>query len=829
MLIPANATSPKQTRPGPRTSGLVRIILSFILCSILIFGLSSITFAEQMVTLLFVNGEKKGEVFVHRTESGDFLVRSEDLKDAGLSLPANTIIQVSGEPHISLRAMAGVSFTFDEKTLTLNIKADPSLFPMTFVDFAGQPLQNVYYPKESSLFLNYGVQYQAGDGFTFQSLNLSNEVGIRRGDYLFLADTLFTKDSGHGNFVRLHTSVIHDDREKLQRTTYGDLFASSGSLGSSVNMGGIGITKVFSMDPYLITYPTLNVVGQASLPSEVDIYVNGIKIRTERISPGEFQLRNFSAYGGAGVVELVVRDSFGREQRYRYPFYAADNILLKKGLHDFSYNIGFLREKFASESNRYSKPAVVAFHRYGLSDSLSIGFRGEATEDVVNAGPQATVGLWTFGVLNLSLSGSVGHGAGTATDVSYQYQTGRFNTRLFYQYFSKSYGLITADSPGFLRKYVAGADFGYTYPKFGSLSLDLSTQKTYEGTEKRIITFGYSKNIFGNVTLNSTFSRSWDTTAGYSNNIFVGLTYTPKTDLSISARHDSTNNSGTEAIQIQKNAPLGEGIGFSALVQRNYAPGQDDRFTIDPMLQFNGRYGILRGEANASQTGGTLAAQYQLNASGALVLLDGVASLTRPVTDSFAVVKVGDIKGVTVRSGGQDIGKTDSSGRVFITNLSSYNDDQIAINDKDIPIEYYFPTVKKLVSPSLRSGSCVGFMVKKIQPVTGTLAIRFNGELKPLEFYEAEVQVDGRKVAFPTGAGGEFYIDISQSEEFKKSTSSVENNCSSIANDTSAFLKPGRYQASVQYEGRRHSFTLTIPDTTDPIIDLGQVVFDATP
>ena len=122
-----------------------------------------------------------------------------------------------------------------------------------------------------------------------------------------------------------------------------------------------------------------------------------------------------------------------------------------------------------------------------------------------------------------------------------------------------------------------------------------------------------------------------------------------------------------------------------------------------------------------------------------------------------------------------------------------------------------------------------GVCGKKIQPVTGTLAIRLNGELKPLEFYEAEVQVDGKKVAFPTGAGGEFYIDISQSDEFKKRTSSMENSCSSIANDTSAFLKPGRYQASVQYEGKRHSFVLTIPESTDPIIDLGQVVFDATP
>lgn len=829
MLIFANASFPKQNRPSPCTHDIARFILSIILCCIVIFGLSPLSFAEQMVTLLFVNGEKKGEVFVHQTESGDFLLRTEDLKDAGLSAPAGMIIQMGGEPHISLRAMEGVSFTYDEKSLTLYIKADPSLFPRTFIDFAGQPFQNVYYPKESSLFLNYGAQFQASDGFSFQSFSLTNEIGIRRGDYLFLTDTLYTKDTGRDYFVRLHTSVVRDNRSELRRTTYGDLFASSGSLGSSVNLGGIGISKVFSMDPYLITYPTLDVIGQVSLPSEVDIYVNGIKIRTERVTPGEFQLRNFSAYGGAGVVELVVRDSFGREQRYLYPFYAADNILLKKGLHDYSYNLGFLREKFASESNRYSKPAAIAFHRYGLSDFLSLGFRGEATDDVINAGPQASLRLWTFGVLNLSLSGSVGHGTGAATDVSYQYQNGRFNARLFYQYFSQSYGLISVDSFGLQRNYIAGADFGYTSPQFGSLSLDLSTQKIYEGTEKRIISFGYSKNLFGNITFNTTFSRTRDSIEGNSNNFYVGLTYTPKTNLSYSARHNSTKTSGTEAIQIQKNPPLGEGIGFSALFQRNSASQKDDTYTIDPTFQYNGRYGILRGEVNASQTRGTVAAQYQLNASGALVLLDGVASLTRPVTDSFVVVKVGDVEGVTVRSGGQDIGKTDSTGKVFLTNQSSYNANLIAINDKDIPIEYYFPRAQKLVSPSLRSGSCVGFLVKKIQPVTGMLSIRSSGELKPLEFYEAELQVDGRKVAFPTGAGGEFYIDISQSEEFKKSASSEEKSCSSIAVDTSAFLKPGTYQASVQYEGRRHSFSMTIPDSTDPIIDLGQVVFDATP
>jgi len=827
MPILAHEPFSLQRRSRLPVPGVRLFVNSLIIFCQLLLLFPSYAIAEQMVTLLTVNGERKGEIFVHRTRDGDFMLRVEDLRAAGLGEAGATTVPVEGEPHVSLRSMPGVSFTFDENTLSLNIQVDPALFPRSFIDFAGQPSRNVYYPKESSLFLNYGVQYQADEGFSFRGFSLTNELGARQGDYLFLTDTLYTKDTDLDRFVRLHTSVIRDYRESLRRMTFGDLFASSGSLGSSVNMGGIGISKIFGMDPYFITYPTLDVSGQAAVPSEVDVYVNGVKIRTERIAPGDFQLRNLSAYGGAGVVELVVRDSLGRERRYRYPYYAADNILLKKGLHDYSYNMGFLREEFGIRSNRYSKPALVAYHRYGLTDFFTLGFRGEADGDLANGGPQASFRLWIFGVLNLSLSGSLGHGTGSATDISYQYQNGRFNARLFYQQFSRSYGLIAADAYNLERRYAAGTGLGYTTPGFGSLSLDFSKEKYFGGIEKRIMSVGYSKDFPGNVTLNATFSRTRDTLSGSSNNFFVGLTYTPKMDLSFSARHESTDSREVETIQAQKNPPLGEGIGFRALVQRGHDDGLGETLGVNSMVQFNGRYGILRGEVSAAGARGRWEGGCQLNASGALVLLNGVTSLTRPVTDSFAVVKVGDIEGVMVRYGGQDIGRTDASGRAFFTGLGSYNDNLIAINDKDIPLDYYFPLVQRFVSPALRSGSCVGFTAKKMQPVTGTLMIRIDGEVKPVEFYEGEVLVAGRPVTFPTGSGGEFYIDVSQSDEYRKGMFSDGMSCASSSDDTGALLKPGTYQASVAYGGKRHAFSLTIPASTDPIIDLGQVVFDA--
>lgn len=82
-----------------------------------------------MVTLLFVNGEKKGDVFVWRNEDGDFLLRVEDLKEAGLGETAGTVTMEGGESHVSLRSIAGISFTFDEKNSPCTLQPSLRCFP----------------------------------------------------------------------------------------------------------------------------------------------------------------------------------------------------------------------------------------------------------------------------------------------------------------------------------------------------------------------------------------------------------------------------------------------------------------------------------------------------------------------------------------------------------------------------------------------------------------------------------------------------------------------------------------------------------------------------
>ena len=322
---------PIPTRPAGAGSRLLLLCLAAWLLTLFLPPLPS--WAEEMVTLLVINGQKKGEIFVHRTEDGDFLLLPADLDAAGLRELHAPPLLFDGQPYISLRSMTGVTFAFDERTLTLSLDASPALLPKTLIDFGGKQQKQVYYPEESSLFLNYALDYRSGEAAASSSVNLTNELGVRRGEYLFLTDTLATNDPSREGFTRLHTSVTRDDRKLMRRIVFGDLFASSGTLGSGTNLGGVSFSKVYGIDPFFVTYPTLELSGQASLPSEVDIYLNGSKIRTERVSPGEFQISNFSTYGGAGVIDLVVRDSLGREQRFSNPFYATDNLLLRPGLH----------------------------------------------------------------------------------------------------------------------------------------------------------------------------------------------------------------------------------------------------------------------------------------------------------------------------------------------------------------------------------------------------------------------------------------------------------------------------------------------------------------
>lgn len=333
----------------------------------------------EMILSVVVNGEKKGEFFVRRSEDGDMLIRPEDLGAVGLKDVAGKVETIDGTQYLSLRSIAGVSVVFVERTLTLEVVADPRLLPKRTIDFTPERRKTVLYPKDPSAFLNYGVNFTEGTLPGARDVSVTAQLGVRPGDVLFLSDASYDRSSATERFVRLQTSATYDWRKEMRRLVAGDFFASSGELGSTLNLGGVSVSRVFRIDPYFIGYPLADFSGVVALPSDAEIFINGARVRTEKLAPGGFELKNISYFGGVGDVVVVIKDPFGREQRISYPFYFTDAIL-REGLHEYSYNAGAQRKEFGVESNRYGGAAFSAFHRYGASDRLTVGLRAEGAD-----------------------------------------------------------------------------------------------------------------------------------------------------------------------------------------------------------------------------------------------------------------------------------------------------------------------------------------------------------------------------------------------------------------------------------------------------------------
>jgi outer membrane usher protein len=323
----------------------------------------------------------------------------------------------------------------------------------------------------------------------------------------------------------------------------------------------------------------------------------------------------------------------------------------------------------------------------------------------------------------------------------------------------------------------------------GSLSLGFDTTRKYTGLDTKSLLASYSRKITDRSNVIVHFNRDVKNRV---NEFNISINYYFKHGITASSGYKRTDGTSSERIQVTKSLPLGEGFGGRAAFEANQAePRNFNNYNLQ--LQYNAKYGQYGGEfvsVNRAET-------YSLTAAGGLTFVKDTLNFSRPIQDSFALVKVGDLKDVRVYLSNQEIGRTGASGKVLIPNLGSYYDNQISISDKDIPMEYTVSEVMKYVSPPLRSGSYIEFGAAKIQAFTGTLKLKVGQEIKPLEYIEFKILVEGKELLSPTGKGGELYL---------------EN------------IKPGKYRGEFKYLDKDYSFDIIIPKSDDIIVDLGEII-----
>ncbi|OQC53920.1 MAG: Fimbrial Usher protein [Deltaproteobacteria bacterium ADurb.Bin022] len=793
---------------------------------------------EQIIVNIHVNGVPKGDFFILRDSQGELFVNRNDFSQLGIDLPENAVsVEMEQDRYVALSSLSQFKTEFDEKQLVLFIMSPVELLPRTNIDLSAKKigLKDAYTPRENSFFLNYALNYSYFD-YSYDTLPegndqfmLVNKFGSRSGNFFFITDTQYTKNDLTSDFLRLMSYVTYERPHHLQWITLGDMFAISGNLGSTINIGGLGISKVYRMDPYLIRQPTLDFSGAAALPSQVDIYVDGILSGRQNIQPGQFDIRNLNYYGGTRDVELVIRDAFGIEQRFLYSVYFA-RTLLKHQLHEYSYNIGWLRDQYGTKSNEYDKLAFSAFHRYGATDWLTIGASAEAADDIYNASIQTTFLMpWTAGVVTLELAGSENaENTGWAGSVSHSYQSRKFGSSAVFTKYSHDYSTIASGSSPANMDYVAGISASYYMSRWGSFSLGYSQQKAYDFGERKTASASYSYNLTRLLTLGiiTQAIKTGNNDTDYQ--LYISLNYHSPTGFRAYAQHQSTDDGNSQKIQISKDQPIGEGWGGNILASRAERTAADTTYIVNPRAQYNARHLTYTWDSYFQDSDDVRQNVHRAGLAGSLVYAGGFWGMSRPVNDSFAFVRVDRLADVPVTINGQVVGETDREGLLIIPTLRSYNVNDISMKANDIPMEYSISGLNRKIFPPVWSGSCIALEAQKLSAVTGTLFMKKDGKKIQLEYVEIAMKVGEKELLSPTGKGGEFYLENSFGEDDAAAAETVvdKQSCNAIAQMIKAggsTIPPGTYKARVEYNGGECGFAVTFPETEEVITELGEI------
>ena len=709
---------------------------------------------------------------------GSLFAKGGDFERWRLRLPQVDPMWHLGESYYALDALPGIVSKLDAGSQTLMIQVPASLFLPT--SRFSRPALPAPTSSPPGAFLNYDLVAQRIVGKTHLDglieLGAFNDTGV--GTATALARNL----DGSGRLIRLETTWTRDAPGALASFRAGDAVSRSGAWSLPVRFGGVQWATNFAVRPGFVTFPLPAMSGESALPSTADLFITDALRGRETLPPGPFTLPNLPVITGEGELRVVVRDLLGREQVLSERYYASPR-LLRLGLTDFSYQAGFLRNNFGIESNDYGSAFAAGVYRTGFSDRFTGELSAELLSEQQTAGASGTF-LWNkLGVFTLSAAGSHSvRGNGALSAVEFERQSRSFSMNLRMQAASADFAQLGL--PPRLQAPIRISEARVGFPVFGASTVGLGyVERHYrDQPDMRIASLSYQMKAGPGSLLFSAFRL--ETLDGVRRaDSALAVTFTMPLDGRTSANagvvSQAGNSSGT--VQVQRNLPAGEGIGYQLLAR-------------------SGSEELLQGGISAQSAIGTYTAEaasshsdmaYRLGASGGLAWIDGHAFLTRRLSDSFALVRVGEYAGVQVYADNQPVARTDELGSALVPRLRAYDRNLLRVEQADLPLEAEIGALEREAIPYYRSGLVISFPVRPARGALLRLVLEDGKSPAP----GAQVRLDDGAESFPLGLDGEAYL-----------TGLAET-------------QRGR----AEWNGRRCVFELHVPQTNEPVPHLGTV------
>ena len=554
-------------------------------------------------------------------------------------------------------------------------------------------------------------------------------------------------DGWDDNSVRLDSSWSLSFPNKRLTLRVGDSVTMPARWSRSTRMGGIQLGTNNALQPYLVTAPLASFLGSAVLPSQLDLYINGVKRYTNNVPPGPFEIGAAPwRIDGLGQGQLVLTDAFGRATATNFSFYDT-SLLLREGLDEWSVEAGAIRKNYGIKSFDYgNNPFASGTWRRGLTNQLTMEAHGEATDHLANGGLGVMWLAGSFGVIGVSAAASSDHGdMGGLFAARYNWTNSRFRLTAQVTRTTHDYNDLAGRNGAPPLRESDYVQAGYSTRALGSFSFGYANQR-YRGMDRtRYATFNWYTRLGRQMAFSLSANQDIENT--HRRSLFATLTFTPAPRTTISGSVQADQDSQSYGISAQHSAPPKGGIGWNGSLYSS-----DGEVSGNGRVSYLSRYGetYAGGYANGDYSSGYVGQR------GAIVLMGGGVYPTRSIYDGFALVSTSGVPDVPVKLFNQQVGVTNEEGKLLVTGLRAYQLNGIAIDTTQLPVDLVAADLAHDAVPADRAGSAVNFDIRRIHALV--MAVVDAGG-KFVEPGSVARYPDGSGEAMVIGYDGQLYLE----------------------------------------------------------------------
>lgn len=528
--------------------------------------------------------------------------------------------------------------------------------------------------------------------------------------------------------MREDVRAIVDFPSRRLRAQAGDLYYPVKGFQVFRPMAGAALFTQFSMDSSRLTLPSGNYEVFLARPSKVIVYINGAMVQVLDLPAGRHNLRDFPFSTGLNDLRLEIMDDMGRTETKNFTYFSSSD-LLKPGLSELSYAVGVPSQDTGAERVYDSKRQTVSIsHRQGLTQKFTLGanYQGDSIQTV--AGLEALLST-SIGFFSIEPAYSTNKGKGSGYAGRFRYIMQEYNGK------EKRNMFTTLEATLFSSKFAQLGSPDQRNPS--SLKTTLTHSRVLSKVATLNLSVGYDVNrktvdgIDNSYNISAGLSQRWSEGLSTTVNLRHTRTSVGKDDITltafliwalpadrqyVTASHDTSSSNSRADWTYQSSPGVG---GFTAQMNTQKRDTGTGYGGMVDYIANRARMNVSEEvEIPAQKNDDPIATKQKsvnttnLRFGTALVFAGGHFSISRPVTDSFAIlVPQQNLKGQNVQvnpqTDGSYIAETDWMGSAVHPEMPSYSINALVLNQKNLRQGVALPRDHFQLRPRYHSGYAI--------------------------------------------------------------------------------------------------------------------------